>query len=137
MNRAAVQASEHLKGWVSEIVDKYHEGVVNGVEAKLAIWDEIQATLFSLKPKHFQNMLWLRIAVPEGDPEACRKMVEIIDEQSDVVSSRCIGPREGSEFSIFYVTTDAGNVRNACDIVDTLANEGYSVRDWSFGANRR
>jgi len=138
MNRVAARATEHLKSWVSEVIDKYHETEVNPAQVKLLIWDEIQTTLFSLKPKHFQDVLWLRVAVPNGDngdPEASVKLFEIID--GEVLASRFLGPRESGDQGVFYITVLAGNIREAVDIVDCLVNEGYNVRDWSYGANRR
>ena len=137
MNRAAVRAAEHLKAWVSEVLDKYHEGCINGAEAKLSIWDEIQTTLSSVKPKHFEDLLWARVQVPDGDPELARLMFEVFAKDTVIVSARYLGPQEGSDYGVFYVAASAGNIHKAAEVVDCLVNEGFHIRDWTFGSNRR
>lgn len=138
MKRSTVRAAEHLKGWTSEIIDKFHEGCINGVEAKLSIWNEIQATLFDLNPKHFKNVVWLRVSVSAGDPEAVRTLFEVLTKGEEVVSSRYMGPRdESNDKGVFYLTIATHDIDSAAELVDCLTNEGFEIRDWSFGANRR
>ncbi len=132
MNQVTVRAAEHLKNWVSETIDKYHDSDVNPAQVKLLIWDEIQATLFGLKPKHFQNVLWLRVS---KDNIEIKSLFEHID--GEILSSRCLGPRNEKDSSVFYITILVPNAKAAIEIVDNLTSDGYTVRDWSYGANRR
>lgn len=134
MHRTAIRATEHLKSWVSEVIDKYHNTEVNPSQVKLLIWNEIESTIFELKPKHFKDVLWLRVTISKGDLEKITGLFEILPSS---LSSRYIGPREDGQDGVFYITMVVVDVFEAVDIVDRLTKEGYSVRDWSYGANRR
>lgn len=132
MNRTAIRAVEHLKGWVSEVIDKYHNTDVNPAQVKLLIWNELESTIFELKPKHFKNVLWLRVAVKEDEPKILFDCIN-----KEILSSRYLGPREEGDSGVFYITVLVLNIKDAVETVDSLIKEGYNVRDWSYGANRR
>lgn len=137
MSRHAVRATEYLKAYISEIIERYHEGGLNGAQAQAMLWDEVTRVVASIKPKHFDDVLWLRVEVPEGDRELQRVVIELVAQLGKVLSVRYAGSREKGESGVLYMAVLTTGILKAQEIVYTLTKEGYSIRDWTYGCHRR
>jgi len=133
--KAAVRAVEYLKDFSADVIDRFHQGSINGAEAQGLLWDEIQKAVGSIDPRHYDNVLWMRIASDSGDmAEAVGVLMEIA---LCVISARVVGARAEGDPGVMYAAVEIEALGQAFDLVDALHNAGYNVRDWTYGCHRK
>lgn len=121
-----LQAVEHLKAYVSTVLDAFHKG--SGLEgapitleiAKLLIWKQVQAAFEGERP---DGVLFVRVAA------ARRSSIIGFLDQTYIISVRCLGPRGEGDQHVAYCWLEARDLK----AVFTLADENEcTIRDWEI-----
>lgn len=149
-NEQVVRGTEHLAAIADEVINQFHEGQVSGVQAKLMLIAELQRTVDHIQRGAFENVLWLRVSVPDT-VEAVGNVVYLLATfaqqrhvKARLISIRKLGcpqpqsPRQIIENvqpdaqAVLYVTL-ACKEPHIRVILQALDEVGATVRDWHYG----
>ena len=143
-------AVEHLKTYISEILDAIHEGQglpsqITWGSAKLLLWDEIQNVFLDYLRcestegfDYFDDLAYLRIA-GKGPVHV---LLEAIQQAAGatgwfILTLRCLGPHKEDDEAVFYVTfLPEKETAVAANLLKELVEKGLTTRDFSIGCHR-
>ena len=151
MANEAPRAVAYLKEYVTECLERLHDGSLNQPQASLLLWSEIENVFRKASREPYQKLGRLRVEVTQAAD--CVEVFEAVEAvgAATVFSARLLPPpapppeipqeevgrlrEEGllPTTSVLYVDVDGTSATGTARIVAGLEKVGYNVTRWSYG----